>query len=56
MWAHKSNCWPINFAKLGAHMAPKVSTVNHNPVDCVIFFIYFKVHDYKDALFVDYLQ
>lgn len=33
MWARiKSNCGPINFEKLGAIMAPKVSIVNHNPV------------------------
>lgn len=32
MWARKSNCGPINFEKLGAIKAPKVSIVNHNPV------------------------
>lgn len=56
MWARfKSNCGPINFEKLGANMAPKVSIVNHNPVLTarIVFmlFIYFgQVIDHKSKV------
>lgn len=32
MWARKFRFGPIDFKKLGAQMAPKVSIVNHDPV------------------------
>lgn len=32
MWARKFRLGPIDFKKLGAQMAPKVSIVNHDPV------------------------
>lgn len=32
MWAHKFSLDPIDFKKLGAQMAPKVSIVNQDPV------------------------